>query len=42
MQEQRGMIDRCKAVDPSMIIHGIRVLKKEGEKSGHWEKKSDD
>ena len=33
------LFDMCKAVDPLMTIHGIRVLKKEGGKSGDWERK---
>lgn len=30
------LFDMCKAVDPAMEIHGIKVLTKEGGKSGHW------
>jgi cyclic pyranopterin phosphate synthase len=30
------LFDMCKAADPAMEIHGIRVLTKEGGKSGHW------
>ena len=30
------LFDMCKAVDPQMEIHGIKVLSKEGGKSGHW------
>ena len=30
------LFDMCKAVDPSMCIHGIRVLEKQGGKSGDW------
>ena len=30
------LFDMCKAVDPEMEIHGIKVLSKEGGKSGHW------
>lgn len=29
--------DMCKAVDPNMIISDIKVLKKRGGKTGHWE-----
>ena len=31
------LFDMCKAVDPFMEISGIKVLTKEGGKSGHWE-----
>ena len=31
----------CKAVDPSMCITGIRVLEKEGGKTGHWQAQRD-
>lgn len=31
------LFDMCKAVDPAMEIHGIKVLTKEGGKSGHWQ-----
>jgi cyclic pyranopterin monophosphate synthase len=31
------LFDMCKAVDPGMQIEGIRVLKKEGGKSGQWQ-----
>jgi cyclic pyranopterin phosphate synthase len=31
------LFDMCKAVDPAMEIHGIKVLTKAGGKSGHWE-----
>jgi len=27
----------CKAVDPAMEIHGIKVLTKAGGKSGDWQ-----
>jgi len=27
----------CKAADPAMEIFGIKVLTKEGGKSGHWQ-----
>lgn len=30
------LFDMCKAVDPAMQIEGIRVLSKEGGKSGQW------
>jgi len=30
------LFDMCKAVDPAMIIDGIRVLEKQGGKTGHW------
>ncbi len=30
------LFDMCKAVDPGMIIEGIRVLSKDGGKSGAW------
>lgn len=30
------LFDMCKAVDPDMVIDGIKVLEKEGGKSGHW------
>lgn len=30
------LFDMCKAVDPSMTIGNIRVLEKQGGKSGHW------
>ncbi|WOH37284.1 cyclic pyranopterin monophosphate synthase MoaC [Thalassotalea fonticola] len=30
------LFDMCKAVDPSMIISDIKVLEKQGGKSGHW------
>jgi cyclic pyranopterin phosphate synthase len=30
------LFDMCKAVDPSMTIHAIRVLEKQGGKTGHW------
>jgi len=34
------LFDMCKAVDPSMTIHSIRVLEKIGGKSGHWQRES--
>ncbi len=30
------LFDMCKAVDPGMVIENIRVLEKQGGKSGHW------
>lgn len=33
------LFDMCKAVDPSMTIDGIKVLEKQGGKSGHWQRK---
>lgn len=30
------LFDMCKAADPEMCIHSIRVLEKMGGKSGHW------
>ena len=30
------LFDMCKAVDPSMSIHSIRVVEKKGGKSGVW------
>ncbi len=35
------LFDMCKAADPFMEIHGIKVLTKEGGKSGGWEAKKD-
>lgn len=31
------LFDMCKAVDPSMVLEGIRVLEKQGGKTGHWQ-----
>ncbi len=31
------LFDMCKAADPAMEIHGIKVQTKEGGKSGHWQ-----
>jgi len=31
------LFDMCKAVDPAMEIHGIKVLTKSGGKSGDWQ-----
>ena len=33
------LFDMCKAADPAMEIHGIKVLTKEGGKSGNWQAK---
>jgi cyclic pyranopterin phosphate synthase len=30
------LFDMCKAVDPAMTISAIRVLEKQGGKTGHW------
>lgn len=30
------LFDMCKAVDPEMVISDIKVLSKQGGKSGHW------
>ena len=32
------LFDMCKAVDPEMIIEGIKILEKSGGKTGHWER----
>jgi len=32
------LFDMCKAVDPGMTIDGIRVLTKEGGKTGPWQR----
>ena len=32
------LFDMCKAVDPGMTIDGIRVLTKEGGKTGSWQR----
>lgn len=32
------LIDMIKAVDPEASIHNVRVLRKEGGKTGHWER----
>jgi cyclic pyranopterin phosphate synthase len=34
--------DMCKAVDKGMEIHGIRLLRKEGGKSGLWQRNVED
>jgi cyclic pyranopterin phosphate synthase len=31
--------DMIKAVDPGAVLNGVRVLRKEGGKTGHWERK---
>lgn len=31
------LYDMCKAVDKGMVIHSIRLLEKQGGKSGHWQ-----
>lgn len=35
------LFDMCKAVDPGMTIEGIRVLSKDGGKTGAWVRDSD-
>lgn len=35
------LFDMCKAADPAMEIHGIKVLTKTGGKSGHWKTPSE-
>lgn len=30
------LFDMCKAVDPRMVIEGVKVLEKQGGKSGDW------
>ncbi|WP_343861961.1 cyclic pyranopterin monophosphate synthase MoaC [Aliiglaciecola litoralis] len=32
------IFDMCKALDPSMTIHSIRVLEKKGGKTGDWQR----
>jgi cyclic pyranopterin phosphate synthase len=32
-----ALFDMCKAVDPAMVLEGIRVLEKQGGKTGHWQ-----
>ncbi|MDR3393475.1 MAG: cyclic pyranopterin monophosphate synthase MoaC [Parasulfuritortus sp.] len=29
--------DMCKAVDRGMVIENLRVLEKQGGKTGHWQ-----
>lgn len=31
------LYDMCKAVDPGMVIDDIRLLEKQGGRSGHWQ-----
>lgn len=31
------LFDMCKAIDPCMVIQDIRVLEKQGGKTGHWQ-----
>ncbi|KZZ43580.1 cyclic pyranopterin monophosphate synthase accessory protein [Thalassolituus sp. HI0120] len=31
------LFDMCKAIDPGMEISGVRVLEKQGGKTGHWQ-----
>ena len=33
------LFDMCKAVDPAMVIEGIKVLSKAGGKTGNWERR---
>jgi len=33
--------DMCKAVDKGMCMEGIRLLEKQGGKSGHWQRSGD-
>ena len=33
--------DMCKAVDRGMVIQSVRLLEKEGGKSGHWQRNED-
>ncbi len=32
------LFDMCKAVDPGMTIGGIKVMDKQGGKTGHWQR----
>lgn len=32
------LFDMCKAVDPEMVISGIKVLEKQGGKTGNWKR----
>jgi cyclic pyranopterin phosphate synthase len=32
------LFDMCKAIDMEMEIHGIKVLEKQGGKTGHWQR----
>lgn len=38
------VFDMCKAVDPDMVVGGIKVIEKTGGKTGHWQhpEQSDD
>lgn len=36
------LFDMCKAVDPAMVIEGIKVLSKEGGKTGRWQTPAQD
>jgi cyclic pyranopterin monophosphate synthase len=31
--------DMCKAVDRGMRMEGVRLIEKQGGKSGHWQQK---
>lgn len=31
------LFDMCKALDPAMVMSGIKVLEKKGGKTGHWQ-----
>tara|TARA_R110001583_G_scaffold168811_1_gene321677 strand:+ start:56 stop:559 length:504 start_codon:yes stop_codon:yes gene_type:complete len=35
------LFDMCKAVDPSMVIEGIKVTEKRGGKTGHWQRRDE-
>ena len=34
------LFDMCKAVDPEMVIHSLRVLEKNGGKTGLWKRRA--
>ena len=34
------LFDMCKAVDPEMVIGDIKVLEKQGGKTGHWQREA--
>jgi cyclic pyranopterin monophosphate synthase len=34
--------DMCKGMDRGMVIQSVRLLEKEGGKSGHWKNKADE
>ncbi|MCV2884020.1 cyclic pyranopterin monophosphate synthase MoaC [Aestuariibacter sp. AA17] len=36
------IFDMCKAVDPGMIISNIHVREKQGGKTGHWQRETND